>query len=101
MAHTTADKLQYLIEAKALIKNAIETMGVEVPEDTPLKEYANKILSISTDATAQASDIKLNETAYSGGQLITGTFDIVNDDIPEIGASISDVETVVNDILNN
>lgn len=101
MANTTADKLQYLREAKALIRNAIETMGVSVPLNTPLKEYANKILSISSDSTATAEDIKLNKTAYSGGQLITGTFDVMNDNIPEIGGSISEIEDVVDDILNN
>ena len=37
MAHTTADKLQYLSEAKELIRQAIISMGVSVPANTPLK----------------------------------------------------------------
>ena len=45
---TIADRLNYLIETKRLIREAIIARGVEVPEDTPFREYANKISQISS-----------------------------------------------------
>ena len=44
---TTADKLKYLTETKQAIKNAIIEMGVEIDDNTPFREYANKILEIT------------------------------------------------------
>lgn len=45
---TIADRLNYLIETKRLIREAIIARGVEVPENTPFREYANKISQISS-----------------------------------------------------
>lgn len=40
------DKLLYLNETKGLIREAIEDQDVEVPQDTPFREYAEKIAQI-------------------------------------------------------
>ena len=106
MANTTADKLTYLREAKELIRQAIITMGVNVPSDTPLKEYATKILSIQTgtdtsDATATASDLVLDKTAYAQGNKLVGTFDVMNSEIPEVGGTITETEDMVDDLLGD
>lgn len=44
---TFAEKVSYLNDTKLLIKEAIENKGVAVEEDTPFREYANKIASIT------------------------------------------------------
>lgn len=46
---TTADKLEYLNDTKALLKAAIINKGQEVTSSTPFREYANKINNIETD----------------------------------------------------
>ena len=104
MAHTTADKLQYLSEAKALIRQAIIDMGVPVPANTPLKDYATKILSIQTgtdtsDANATSADLKLNKTAYAQGNKLTGTFDVMTSEIDEIGGTITEADDMADEIL--
>lgn len=99
MANTTADKLTYLREAKELIRQAIITMGVDVPVNTPLKAYATKILSITSDANATAGDLFLNKTAYVNGTKLVGTFDVINSEIPEIGGSIEEADTIVDEII--
>ena len=43
---STAQKLNYLKETKTAIKNAIVAKGVEVPEGTTFREYADKIATI-------------------------------------------------------
>lgn len=101
MAHTTADKLQYLSEAKELIRQAIISMGVSVPANTPLKEYATKILAISTDATATASDILEDKTAYAGGNKITGTYNVMTAEIEEVGGSLTETTGIVDEILGD
>lgn len=104
MAHTTADKLQYLSEAKELIRQAIISMGVSVPANTPLKEYATKILAIPTytdtsDANATAGDLILNKTAYAQGNKLTGTFDVMTSNIPEVGGNLTQTEALADEIL--
>lgn len=44
---TTADKLAYLNGTKTAIKNAIVAKGVEVPDGTTFRQYAEKIGEIS------------------------------------------------------
>lgn len=43
---TFAEKVSYLNDTKQLIKDAIKNKGVTVEEDTPFREYANKIANI-------------------------------------------------------
>lgn len=48
---TTADKLEYLNDTKALLKAAIINKGQEVTPSTPFREYVDKINNIETDYT--------------------------------------------------
>lgn len=96
---TTADKLNYLIETKNAIKEAIISMGVTIDDSTPFRDYASKILEISSDTTAVASDILLNKTAYSQGEKITGTYNVMTEDIPEVGGTIEETINLADDIL--
>lgn len=79
---TTADKLAYLEETKTDIKNAIVTKGVEVPDGTTFRQYANLISGISTGlsdedlakATATPGDVTAGKTFYAGNrEMKTGT----------------------------
>ena len=49
---TIADKLAYLAETKNQIKASIIEKGVDVPDDTPFREYANKIAAIEASTTS-------------------------------------------------
>lgn len=40
---TTSEKLEYLNDTKTAIKDAIIAKGVEVPKETPFRQYAEKI----------------------------------------------------------
>ena len=79
---TTAEKLAYLADTKTDIKNAIVTKGVEVPEGTTFRGYADLIAGISTGlsdedlakATATPEDVTAGKTFYAGDrEMKTGT----------------------------
>lgn len=79
---TTAEKLAYLEETKTAIKDAIVAKGVEVPEGTTFRQYADLISGISTGlsdedlakATATPEDVFAGNTFYAGNREIkTGT----------------------------
>ena len=53
---TTADKLEHLAKTKIAIKNAIIESGIEILEETPFQEYADKASQIIGQF-----DIRLNE----------------------------------------
>lgn len=53
------DKLKYLEETKALIKNAIEAKGITIAESLSFRDYPDKIDSIKTDATLKEKLLQL------------------------------------------
>ena len=55
------EKIKYIKETKKLIREAIIAQGVDVPENTTFRDYANKIDSIKN--TTHVSD---NTTLASG-----------------------------------
>lgn len=85
-------KLDYLNATKSLIKQAIINKGINVTDDTTLREYANLINSIEvandqSDATVSSSDIVLNKIAYSDNNRVVGNLPIYN----SINAEITDM----------
>lgn len=59
---TTTEKLTYLQGTKDAIKNAIVAKGVEVPEGTTFRGYAEKVWEIPTGA--QIETVKVTIEAY-------------------------------------
>lgn len=65
------DKAQYLEETKGLIRNAIISKGIDVPEDSPFRSYAEKIGLIQTD--------KVEAEPVTFGPYATSLFDPATD----------------------
>lgn len=75
---TLQDKLDYLNQTKADLKEAIESKGQTIESTTTFREYVEKVEAISTgietqDATAIASDILFPKVAYARNQRIVGS----------------------------
>ncbi len=60
-------------DGKSAVASAITAMGVSTESDATFETMATNISGISKDATATASNILSDKTAYSGGKKITGT----------------------------
>ena len=90
------DGLDYLSQTKNLIKQAIVGKGQTISNNTPFREYAQKISDIETgidtsDATATAQDILEDKTAYVNGQKVTGLY---------VPLDTSDANATTNDIMD-
>lgn len=69
MANTTADKLTYLEETKAAIKDAIVSKSVTIPDGTTFRQYAGKIGEIPSIRTANIRVLK-----YSASEILVNYF---------------------------
>lgn len=83
MAGTSADKLSYLRETKRLIRFALLTKGVDVPESTPFRQYAGKVGEIQSggqgggldtqDCTLYVHNLHMEDASlyYNNGESIS------------------------------
>lgn len=92
MASTIADKLIYLDETKTAIRNAIVAKGVDITDDTPFREYADKIGEIS--GGGETSQFGISLPMLLGAVDTDGTLDKVPDnyvvdlsDVKKVGTS--------------
>ena len=58
---TVVNKLNYLKETKAIIKNAITEKGVTVSDTDTFRSYANKIGEIQVGQPAQEKSINITK----------------------------------------
>ena len=72
---TTTEKLTYLQGTKDAIKDAIVAKGVEVPEGTTFRGYAEKVGEIPTGVTTEWKKISVEGNS-------SGKFEIFNIEIP-------------------
>lgn len=76
---TTAEKLAYLSETKAQIRDAIIAKGVDVPESTVFRDYVGKIEEISTGVPLpQLSNPAGPEHIYNGYDAIGQDGSVIN-----------------------
>lgn len=66
---TTAEKLAYLANTKADIRAAMVEKGIEVPENTPFREYAEKIAAIPSKMAQTYIPGKENQIIDAGQYL--------------------------------
>ena len=83
MSNTTADKLNYLSETKAAIKQAIVDKGVTVDDSTTFRDYADKIGDISGGATGEIEVLKTAPSVLDLKGMITKV-DLSNIDVSQV-----------------
>lgn len=89
---TTADKLAYLQGTKAAIKSAIVNKGVDVPDGTTFRGYAEKIGDIidvpDLSNPGAAGDLRSGKQLVGAdGSIVTGTLPEVTQATPQISVS--------------
>ena len=69
------DKAKYLLDTKTLIRAALLTAGVNIPEDMPFRQYANFIQGLAPDAEEAFDDYmridNLMDVHQFGGTLLS------------------------------
>ena len=82
---TTADKLEYLLETKRLIKAAIKSKGVAVGDNATFREYAELIGRIenSNAAVASFSNIISGDLIFENGFIISDVPPIIFGEMEE------------------
>ena len=88
------EKIDYVKETKGLIREAIIAQGVDVPENTTFREYANKIDSIKNtthvaDNTTLASGTAVEKKIY----YLSKTKENIKRAIVAAGVSVLDSDT--------
>ena len=88
------EKIDYIKETKDLIREAIIAQGVDVPENTTFREYANKIDSIKNtthvaDNTKLASGTAVEKKLY----YLNKTKENIKRAIVAAGVSVLDSDT--------
>ena len=74
---TVAEKMAYLLDTKTAIKDAIVAKGVEVPEETTFREYADKIQEIQSSVKVVEKDVNFFD--YDGTLLYSYTISEANE----------------------
>ena len=107
---TISDKLLYLSETKSQIKEAIISKGQTIDEDDTFRSYVDKIMRIQTEggvlqfdsiAEMQAyQDAEEGDLAVVYGNKYVGTYLRQNDEWITQGASMEDVDHVLDLVLN-
>lgn len=79
--NTISDKLSHLLETKSLIKEAIKTKGVDVPDDATFRQYAeliNQIINkVETENTVASCIVGLTYRKEYDGIIIVPSADTI------------------------
>lgn len=97
---TFAEKVSYLNDTKQLIKDAIKNKGVTVEEDTPFREYANKIASISASVDSIEPIVLTGNCSavFGRGGQMKWVFDIIGNKISS--QDVTNAEYMFNNVDN-
>ena len=90
------EKIKYIKETKKLIREAIIAQGVDVPENTTFRDYANKIDSIKntihvSDNTTLASGTAVEKKIY----YLSKTKENIKRAIVAAGVSVLETDTFI------
>lgn len=96
MSIKTQNKLTYLDETKALIREAIEAKGQTVADSDTFRSYADKINAISASANPVLEELEVTENGnYTPSEGVDG-FGSVTVNVPDIPAVVQPLEVTEN-----